>query len=107
MGRGSPTLGFFQSFNSNISRMLSNFQTVPLFYLIRATNGSIVAAGGALCTTKEAKCFPKTAFGFVSCRRQGFRRGRKCGGSMVIPVASSPHENPQTEPRVFPFHIEA
>ncbi len=33
------------------------------------------------------------------CRRQRFRRGRKCGESMAIPVASSsPHENPRTEP---------
>ena len=42
--------------------------------------------------------FWKRRLDLSACHRQGFRRGRKRGESMAIPVASSsPHENPQTE----------
>jgi len=68
---------------------------VPLFYLIRAITGSIAAAGGALFTTKEAMCFPKTAFGFVclpSARlwaRQEVRRVHGDPGGVFIATRES------------------
>ncbi len=43
--------------------------------------------------------FWKRCLDLSACHRQGTRRGRKCGESMAIPVASSsPPENPRTEP---------
>ena len=74
-GRGTKT-----RFSGHIRRpsLSAGFGVVPPFYLIRAANGSVVVAGDAFFTAKEARCFPETAFGFVGLPLATLSTRRKC-----------------------------
>jgi len=57
---------------------------VPPVYLIRAINEFFTAAGDALFTAKEARCFPETAIGFVCLPSERSWRGRKDQGFCTV-----------------------